>query len=231
MRDLLVFAPGVLAVLLAAAALFVAYLAYRAVRAAETPPSPVRRASPQGPPSSIPEWTAAATPERHERSEHSWRHSTPHDAPGWFRELCESLYGSIQELEQEVAQLRAEIRYPDAKEVVSEHTKEPLATDMPPHRPGTRGQLVELRDGIVVPSRSLAAMGSLVLGEGGAPASLYLNESVEIDHLAWDRWSEYFDFGDGNPYQRYRTVEPSRINWDASAEQGYLLMRGKAEAL
>lgn len=103
------------------------------------------------------------------------------------------------------------------------------ALSKPPQ--GPPGKPVDIRDGVIVPSRSLAAVGSLLIESAGETARLYVNESVEIDHLAKQHWSEYFDFGTGEPYRRYRTLEPSRVRWSGLKEEGRLIERGRVEAI
>lgn len=101
-------------------------------------------------------------------------------------------------------------------------------TLQPPSTPPA-GRPVELQDGWVVPSRSLAAPGSLVPEDAGGQAKLYLNESVEINHVAFEQWSAFFDFRGGKPYMRYSTRVPSLIQWNESAGRGKLERKGVAE--
>ncbi len=81
----------------------------------------------------------------------------------------------------------------------------------------------------MVPSRSLAAPGSLVSDSYGGGAKLYLNESVEINHVAFDQWSAFFDFRGGKPYMRYTTRRPAVVDWNESTGRGTLRDRGIAE--
>ena len=92
------------------------------------------------------------------------------------------------------------------------------------------GRPVELRDGAVVLSRSLASVAVLV-EEGAGQGSLYVNDQVEIDHMALERWSTFFDFGAGKPYQRYRTERPATVAWDPVAGRGDLREPGRARSL
>ena len=94
------------------------------------------------------------------------------------------------------------------------------------------GRPVELENGVLVPSRSLAAIGSLVVDGADGDARLYLNDAVEIDHLALGRWSTYFDFQHGQPYRRYRTVRPAMIDWNETASRSRtVLAKGLVEAI
>jgi hypothetical protein len=95
----------------------------------------------------------------------------------------------------------------------------------------SQGKSVELLAGVVVPSRSLISVGSLVAGEGLGPAKLYINREAEIDHIALEQWSSYFDFRGGEAYQHYKTVEPSLVEWDDTSGRGHLIKRGVVEAV
>lgn len=102
------------------------------------------------------------------------------------------------------------------------------STESPPPPPA--GQPVELDGGVVVLSRSLAALATVVEdGRGGA--LLYLNETVEIDHMALERWADFFDFSGGRAYARYRTDSPAVLSWDRAQSRGTLARRGAAHSL
>ncbi|MEJ7811623.1 MAG: hypothetical protein WKG32_14520 [Gemmatimonadaceae bacterium] len=97
---------------------------------------------------------------------------------------------------------------------------------------GTEGRPVELNGEYLIASQSLAAFGALVPGGApGAPARVYVNEDVEIDHVALEKWGLYFDFQGGKPYQRYRTVKPSLVRWDEAEGRGRVIEAGVAQAV
>jgi hypothetical protein len=177
-----------------------------------------------------PKAETVVVPER--RPEQPWRDSSPRDAPEWIRESFAKLYELIRDLQRDVQRLDSVINVGDDRvpTTYADHSST-FMSPTPAARLEGRGRAVDLRDGSIIPSRALAAPGLLLPDSGEGPALLYLNESVEIDHLAWDRWSQYFDFGSGEPYRRYRTIEPSKVAWNASAEQGQLVSRGRAEAV
>ncbi|HEX6749026.1 MAG TPA: hypothetical protein VF092_17135 [Longimicrobium sp.] len=95
--------------------------------------------------------------------------------------------------------------------------------------PGGRG--VDLEGGQLVLSRSLEAVATLAGGGDGRPARLSLNESIEIDHMALDRWKEFFDFEGGAAYRRYRTTKAALVDWNESAGRGRLIEKGVAKQL
>jgi hypothetical protein len=95
---------------------------------------------------------------------------------------------------------------------------------------GVIGRPVDVESGQVVLSRSLQSVG-LLEGGDGRTARLYLNEGAEIDHLAFDRWKEFFDFGGGGPYRRYRTLRPAEIEWNETTGRGRLAQTGSARQL
>jgi hypothetical protein len=101
--------------------------------------------------------------------------------------------------------------------------------DLGSAEPGGRG--VDLDGGQVVLSRSLESVATLVGGADGRPARLYLNESIEIDHMAFDRWKEYFDFEGGVAYRRYRTTQPALVEWNETTARGRLARKGSARQL
>jgi hypothetical protein len=81
-------------------------------------------------------------------------------------------------------------------------------------------------------SRSLSALGSLVVSDGGeSGASVFLNDQIQIDHVAYERWSTLFELRGGGPYARYRTVKPAAVEWNEEAGRGRLVSRGVAEVL
>ena len=141
----------------------------------------------------------------------------------WARDGFTSYGRRIQEIENDLDLVMAELAKGKRHEAAGEGRPgdrggdelngsdgSTVAPSVARNRSEMGGQPVEIRDGLIVPSRSLAAVGSLVPGTGASPALLYLNETVEIDHLSQNRWAQFFDFGGGEPYRRYRTVEPSK---------------------
>jgi hypothetical protein len=93
------------------------------------------------------------------------------------------------------------------------------------------GRPVDIEDGSLVASRSLAAVGSLVAPAGSGEARLYINPDVLIDEFAFRKWSSWFTFGGGRPNRRYRTVQPSVVSWDEVAGRGTITKRGVAEEM
>lgn len=152
-------------------------------------------------------------------------------APEWLRNSLRPLEEVTGKLEADIARLEAELQGIGGAGVAPAEEASPTSTSDAGPRRGDRGRAVDLRDGSIVGSRALAAPAFLVPDQGDEAALLYLNEDVEVDHLALERWAEYFDFGAGAAYRRYRTVEPARVEWNDSAERGRLLSPGKAEVL
>ncbi|HUE96271.1 MAG TPA: hypothetical protein VMN39_06405 [Longimicrobiaceae bacterium] len=199
-----------------------------------------REASPRGPASPVPALPAAPP------QSSDGRGPTTQQVVDWAREGFTSYGRRIQELEGELDLVMRELAK-NGRDSGSAQVETARAGTAEPEtgrrsdwgarpsiagRPvGASGQPVEIRDGLIVPSRSLAATGSLVPGSGAAPALLYLNDSVEIDHLSQNRWAQFFDFGNGEPYRRYRTVEPSKVEWNPTTEQGRLIEPGRVEAV
>jgi len=88
---------------------------------------------------------------------------------------------------------------------------------------------VEIENGELRLSKSLAAVGSLVPPEGkDALFRLRINEGVHIDEFDFRKWSPWFDFGNGRANRPYRTVEPALVDWNDATERGQLLRRGVA---
>lgn len=156
---------------------------------------------------------------------------TLNDAPEWLRHALRPLEEVTGKLEADIARLVAEIQQIGGVGVSPADEANPTSTSDARPRRDDRGKAVDLRDGSIVGSRALAAPAFLIPDEGDEASLLYLNEDVEVDHLALERWSQYFDFGAGAAYHRYRTVEPARVEWNASAERGRLVAPGKAEVL
>lgn len=151
----------------------------------------------------------------------------------------DQLMKRVLDLSAELRDLRESVEAADAPEPVSATLPRTAGTDGGYRRtepePGysarpPAGQPVELYDGGVVPSRSLTPVATLV-EQGSGRALLYLNEQVEIDHMALEKWSEFFDFRGGGAYARYRSDPPAELNWDPGAGRGTLVTRGTARNL
>ena len=84
----------------------------------------------------------------------------------------------------------------------------------------------------LVPSEALEPVGLLITDntESGSP-ELYINESVALNNMAFDRWARLFDFRSGTAFQRFRTIRPSLVHWDQSNHRGTPASTGVAEAL
>jgi hypothetical protein len=157
---------------------------------------------------------------------------------GRLRAEVDELGRELSEVAGELARLRVElegeqlgsVRYAlrDGPAPV-ERAPANLAPEFPPE---PRGRPVELRGEELCLSRSLSAIGSLVVeSEPGGPAYLYLNEQAQIDHVAFERWSKFFEFRGGGPYMRYRTVRPARVDWNEDTGSGIPTAPGVADAL
>jgi hypothetical protein len=149
----------------------------------------------------------------------------------------DQLMKRVLDLSAELRDLRESVEATDAPEPVSATSPRTADTDGGYRRtepayspPPPNGQPVELYDGGVVPSRSLTPVATLV-EQGSGRALLYLNEQVEIDHMALEKWSEFFDFGGGGAYARYRTDKPAVLQWDKGSSRGTLVERGTARNL
>jgi hypothetical protein len=117
----------------------------------------------------------------------------------------------------------------------AEHSPAPeeaiqTASEAPPRKTRPPRLAVEFDGALVKRSRALTTLGMLeVDGAEGAPARLYLNEDIPVDHIAFERWSRLYEFQGGKAYMRYRTLQPSLIDWDEQTGQGRPLQRGTAE--
>jgi hypothetical protein len=101
-----------------------------------------------------------------------------------------------------------------------------------PREGSAPGRPVEFDGADLRLSRSLSALGSLVLEDGsGSGASVFLNEQIQIDHVAYERWSALFELRGGGPYARYRTVRPAAVDWNEEAGRGRVIARGVAEVV
>lgn len=100
---------------------------------------------------------------------------------------------------------------------------------VPPSAPASLP--VDVNQGLIVASRSLAAVGLLTITDAmRGEAEVSINKSVEIDHVMFEKWSGFFDFGTGKPYMHYVTKQPSLVSWNAASEQGRLISKGIVEA-
>lgn len=93
------------------------------------------------------------------------------------------------------------------------------------------GRAVELDNGVLIVSRSLAAVGLLVAPSHGGEAQLYLNPEVQIDEFSLDAWRVWFDFDFPRANQFFRTVSPAVVAWNEAAGRGELIARGTAEVV
>lgn len=100
----------------------------------------------------------------------------------------------------------------------------------PAWSPGPDDQPVEVRDGVLVASRSLPPAGYLS-STGSGPGRVYLNADVQLTEFSLPRWAEFFDLQEAKPYAAYRTIRPAEVQWDAGLGRGELIRKGVAEAI
>jgi hypothetical protein len=100
----------------------------------------------------------------------------------------------------------------------------------PAWSPGPGDQPVEVRDGVLVASRSLPPAGFLS-ASGSGPARVYLNAEVPLTEYSLPKWAAFFDLDDARPYASYRTRRPAQVRWDEAAGRGELVSKGTAEAI
>lgn len=100
----------------------------------------------------------------------------------------------------------------------------------PAWSPGPGDQPVEVRDGVLVVSRSLPPAG-YVAATGGGQARVYLNADVPVSEFALPKWAVFFDLEGARPYAMYRTRRPAEVRWDAGQGRGELISKGLAEAI
>lgn len=95
-------------------------------------------------------------------------------------------------------------------------------------RPGDRP--VEIRDGVLVVSRSLPPAG-YVSATGSGQAQVYLNADVQLTEFSLPKWAAFFELQGAKPYAAYRTRRPAEVRWDEGAGCGELISKGTAEAI
>jgi hypothetical protein len=100
----------------------------------------------------------------------------------------------------------------------------------PAWTPGPGDQPVEVRDGVLVVSRSLPPAGYLA-ASGSGQARVYLNADVPLTEFSLPRWAAFFDLQEARPYAAYRTRRPAEVRWDEGAGRGELINKGLAEAI
>lgn len=96
--------------------------------------------------------------------------------------------------------------------------------------PGPGDQPVEVRDGVLVVSRSLPPAGYLSVAASGE-ARVYLNAEVQLTEFSLPKWSAFFDLEGARAYAAYRTRRPAAVRWDEGAGRGELISKGLAEAM
>jgi hypothetical protein len=96
--------------------------------------------------------------------------------------------------------------------------------------PGPGDQPVEVRDGVLVVSRSLPPAGYLSAA-GSGPARVYLNADVQLTEFSLPKWAAFFDLQGARPYAAYRTCRPAEVRWDEAMGRGELISKGTAEAI
>ncbi|WP_420128170.1 hypothetical protein [Longimicrobium sp.] len=96
--------------------------------------------------------------------------------------------------------------------------------------PGPGDQPVEIRDGVLVVSRSLPPAGYVSVG-GSGQARVYLNAEVPLTEFSLPKWAAFFDLQGARPYTAYRTRRPAEVRWDEGSGRGELISKGTAEAI
>jgi hypothetical protein len=148
-----------------------------------------------------------------------------------------NLRAEVQRLERQFDQFRSELAHVTSL-VYSVHNAPPaapapeiVAPAWPSEAPADPVARPVEYDGVDLRlSRSLSALGSLVASrDPDGQANLFLNEKIQIDHVAFERWSHLFEFRGGGAYARYRTVNPALVEWNEGAGTGKLVSRGLAE--
>lgn len=97
-------------------------------------------------------------------------------------------------------------------------------------QPGPGDQPVEVRDGVLVTSRSLPP-AAYVAPLGGGHGRVFLNADVPMTEYSLPKWSTFFDLQGARPYAAYRTTRPAEVRWDEGQGRGELVSRGLAEAI
>lgn len=105
-----------------------------------------------------------------------------------------------------------------------------LPAQEPAWSPGPGDQPVEIREGVLVVSRSLPPAG-YVSASGSGQARVYLNAEVPLTEFSLPKWAAFFDLQGARPYAAYRTRRPAEVRWDEASGRGELISKGMAEAI
>ncbi|HEX8394034.1 MAG TPA: hypothetical protein VF665_16955 [Longimicrobium sp.] len=100
----------------------------------------------------------------------------------------------------------------------------------PAWAPGSADTPVEIRDGVLVASRSLPP-AAYAVADGGGRARVYLNPDAALNEFALPKWQAFFDLDGEKAYACYRTRRPAEVRWDDAAARGELVSRGQAESI
>lgn len=100
----------------------------------------------------------------------------------------------------------------------------------PAWSPGPGDQPVEVRDGVLVASRSLPPAGYLSVTASGE-ARVYLNADVQLTEFSLPKWAAFFELQGAKAYAAYRTRRPASVRWDEGSGRGELITKGLAEAM
>ena len=100
----------------------------------------------------------------------------------------------------------------------------------PAWSPGPGDQPVEVRDGVLVASRSLPPAGYLSVAASGE-ARVYLNADAPLTEFSLPKWAAFFELQGGQAYAAYRTRRPATVRWDEGSGRGELVSKGLAEAM
>jgi hypothetical protein len=100
----------------------------------------------------------------------------------------------------------------------------------PAWSPGPGDQPVEVRDGVLVVSRSLPPAGYLSVTASGE-ARVYLNADTPLTEFSLPKWAAFFELPEGKAYAAYRTRRPATVRWDEGTGRGELISKGLAEAI